>query len=316
MTVKKRKLDQAQRILADLGMPAAQVNERSALCLLALLDLTPKKDWPEAQAPLMGITPIMDWAKAHYAAAYAPNTRETFRRQSMHQFVQAGACLYNPDQPDRAVNSPRAVYQIAPPLLAVLKTFGTVGYKSNLAAYLKKQQPLAQHYAKVRRMVMVPVQVPAGLRLELSPGDHSALIKSIVEQFAPRYAPHGELAYVGDTGDKGGLFDKALLASLGLHLDGHGKLPDVIIYMRDKNWLLLIEAVTSHGPVDAKRQVELARLFASCTAGLIYVSVFPNRKTFLKHLGVIAWESEVWIADAPTHMIHFNGIRFLGPYPP
>ena len=94
----------------------------------------------------------------------------------------------------------------------------------------------------------------------------------------------------------------------------HGKLPDVVIYMRDKNWLLLIESVTSHGPVESKRQIELARLFKGCKAGLVYVSAFPDRKTFLRYLDVIAWESEVWIADAATHMIHFNGSRFLGPY--
>lgn len=314
MTARQRKLKQAQIILADLGMPTAQQNERSALCLLALLDMTPKKAWFEATSPTMGVTPIMDWAKAHYAASYAPNTRETFRRRSLHQFVQAGVCLYNPDQADRPVNSPKAAYQMAPPLLAVLQTFGTAAYQGQLAAYVKTRTPLAHQYAKARQMAMVPVQSPAGHQLALSPGKHSALIKSVIEQFAPRYAPNGELAYVGDTGNKGGLFDKLLLAELGLRLDGHGKLPDVVIYMRDKNWLLLIEAVTSHGPVDAKRQVELAQLLAGCKAGLIYVSAFPDRKTFLKHLGAIAWESEVWIADAPTHMVHFNGTRFLGPY--
>ena len=123
-----------------------------------------------------------------------------------------------------------------------------------------------------------------------------------------------ETWYIGDTGDKHGFFDKDLLASLEIVLDNHGKLPDVVIYMRDKNWLLLIESVTSHGPVDSKRQLELARLFKGCQAGLVYFSAFPDRKTFLRYLNVIAWESEVWIADAPTHMIHFNGSRFLGPY--
>ena len=116
------------------------------------------------------------------------------------------------------------------------------------------------------------------------------------------------------TGDKHGFLDEELLASLKVALDSHGKMPDVVIHFEEKNWLLLIESVTSHGPVDAKRQGELAKLFESCTAGLVYVSAFPSRKTFLKHLNAIAWESEVWIADAPSHLIHFNGARFLGPY--
>lgn len=97
-------------ILSLLGLPRAQLNERSALTLLALLDLKPGDQWRHASAPLMGITPIMDWVRVHYAKDYKPNTRETVRRQTMHQFVQAGLARYNPDDPSRAVNSPRAVY--------------------------------------------------------------------------------------------------------------------------------------------------------------------------------------------------------------
>ena len=311
---KERKLKDALRVLSDLGMPRAQCNERTALCLLALVNITPTKRWSEAEAPLIGITPIMEWARENYDTDYAPNTRETFRRQSMHQFIEAGVCLYNPDKPERPVNSPKAVYQVEPHLFSVLKLVGTSGYKAALAEFQSKRQTLVEQYAMVRDMQLVPVKVKAGYLIALSPGNHSELIRDVVENFAPRYAPGGDLVYVGDTGDKHGLFDKELLSELGVVLDNHGKLPDVVIYMRDKNWLLLIESVTSHGPVESKRQIELARLFKGCAAGLVYVSAFPDRKTFLRYLDAIAWESEVWIADAPTHMIHFNGSRFLGPY--
>jgi type II restriction enzyme len=124
----------------------------------------------------------------------------------------------------------------------------------------------------------------------------------------------GRLLYVGDTGDKYGYFDTEVLRQLNVVLDNHGKLPDVVIYSEQRNWLFLVESVTNHGPVDSKRHTELEQLFASCSAGLVYVSAFPNRKVFLKYIEAIAWETEVWIADAPTHMIHFNGAKFLGPY--
>jgi hypothetical protein len=314
MTKKEKRLKEAHSVLLDLGLPRQQLNERTALCLLALLDLTPRKKWEDAAAPLIGITPIMDWAKEHFDTEYAPNTRETFRRQSMHQFIEARICTYNPDKPERPVNSPKAVYQIEPNLLAVLKTFGTDTYKTWLKHYLSKRQTLIERYAKAREMNMIPVKIKDGRQIVLSPGEHSELIKSIVEDFGSRYAPGGELIYVGDTGDKYGFFDEELLSGLGVRLDNHGKMPDVVIYLRDKNWLLLIESVTSHGPVDSKRHGELATLFKNCTAGLVYVSAFPNRKVFLKYLEMIAWESEVWVADAPSHLIHFNGVRFLGPY--
>lgn len=314
MSKQQRKIKEALRILADLDMPKAQINERTALCLLALVDMTPARRWSDAQEQLIGISPIMNWANANYGSHYAPNSREGFRRQSMHQFIEAGICLYNPDEPQRAVNSPKAVYQIEPNLLALLRLFGNADYKPALAHFKSTRQSLVEKYAQARAMQMVSVKVKEGREIILSPGIHSELIRDIVLSFGPRFAPGGELVYVGDTGNKHGLFDKDLLMSLCVRLDNHGKLPDVVIYMRDKNWLLLIESVTSHGPVESKRQIELARLFKGCTAGLVYVSAFPDRKTFLRYLAVIAWESEVWIANAPTHMIHFNGTRFLGPY--
>lgn len=311
---KKKRLQEALQILEDLGMPRAQLNERSALCLLALVDVRPSTSWAASKEPLIGITPIMDWAKAHYGVDYAPNTRETFRRQSMHQFVEAAICRYNPDKPDRPVNSPKAVYQIEPTLLDIIRTFGTNSYEDKLALFLSGQQSLTARYAKAREMVSIPLTIKDGAEIFLSPGEHSKLITDIVSEFGARYAPDGELAYVGDTGDKYGFLDAELFRELGIGLDAHGKMPDVVIYMRSKNWLILIESVNSHGPVDSKRQIELTRLFKGGSAGLIFVSAFPNRRTFLKHLDVIAWESEVWIADAPTHLIHFNGTRFLGPY--
>lgn len=311
---KNKRIGEALAILVDLGMPRAQQNERSALALLALLDLAPDKAWSEAQDPLMGITPIMDWARKHYNKRYAPNTRETVRRQTMHQFVQAGVALYNPDQPGRPVNSPHAVYRIEPDCLKVLMSFGSKSYTKHLAAYLANRETLADQYAKHRKMKMVPIRIPHGEKIQLSPGEHSELIRAIWEEFGPRYVPGGQLVYAGDTGDKWGYFDKDLLALLGIVVDNHGKMPDVVIYYPERNWLILAEAVTSHGPVDAKRHQELQAMFRDCKAGLVFVSAFPNRKTFTKYLEAISWETEVWVADNPTHLIHFNGSRFLGPY--
>ena len=309
-------IDAARRALADLGLPTVQQNERSALCLLALLNLTPGTPWKNAGNPLMGITPIMDWARLHYRKDYAPNTRETVRRQTMHQFVDAGIALYNPDQPGRAVNSPKAVYQIEPAALTLLRGFGSARWKKTLSAYLAQRQTLAEKYARERAQALVPVRLASGKKIKLSPGEHSKLIRAVIEEFAPRFAPGSALIYAGDTGEKWGYFDRDALAALGVHVDAHGKMPDVALHFAAKNWLLLVEAVTSHGPVDGKRHAELARLFAGSQAGLVYVTAFPDRATMSRYLADIAWETEVWVADAPSHLIHFNGTRFLGPYTP
>jgi hypothetical protein len=232
----------------------------------------------------------------------------------MHQFVDAGIALYNPDKPDRPVNSPKAVYQVAPAVLTLLRSFGTAQWHDNLMTYLSLNQTLAAKYAMEREQNRIPMQIAPGKEITLSPGVHSELIRAIVEDFAPRFAPGSVLVYAGDTGDKWGYFDAVLLAELGVDVDSHGKMPDVVLYFVEKNWLLLIESVTSHGPVDGKRHAELANLFAGSTAGLVYVTAFPNRSIMSRYLGEIAWETEVWVADAPSHLIHFNGVRFLGPY--
>jgi hypothetical protein len=161
---------------------------------------------------------------------------------------------------------------------------------------------------------VIPVVIAPGKTISLSPGDHSELIRAIIEDFAPRFAPGSVLVYAGDTGEKWGYFDKELLSGLGVEVDAHGKMPDVVLYFKEKNWLLLVESVTSHGPVDGKRHVELSALFAEAEAGLVYVTAFPNRAIMGRYLSDIAWETEVWVADSPSHLIHFNGERFLGPY--
>ncbi len=310
----ENKIADALQVLENIGMPGAQQNDRSALCLLALLDLKKGKSWADAKNPFVGITPMMEFARDHYGKQYAPNSRETFRRQTIHQLVAAGIALYNPDDPARPVNSPKAVYQIEGDTLTLMRSFGTAAWNKNLAEYLKTRQTLTARYAKERDMKKLPVKLATGETIRLSPGAHSELIKAIIEEFAARFVPGGVLIYAGDTGEKWGYFDKELLAKLGVTVDGHGKMPDVVLYYPKREWLLLVESVTSHGPVDGKRHKELARLFAKSKAGLVYATAFPSRAIMARYLGEIAWETEVWCADAPSHLIHFNGERFLGPY--
>ena len=309
------RIAEALAILKELGLPRGQLNDRSALALLALLDLRPEQEWPAASAPLIGVTPIMNFCRTHYGRDYAPNTRETFRRQSLHQFVQAGLVVMNPDQPDRATNSPDWCYQIEPQALALCQIWDTPAWDQRLVEYLRLRPSLQAQYAKQRTLTQVPVTLPGGQELALSTGAHSELMRDIVTRFAPRFVPGGKVLYLGDTQAKADLWDTDAFAALNLHFDTHGKMPDVVLHYPAQNWLLLVEAVTSHGPMDAKRRVELAQLCQASTAGLLYVTAFPSRKELGQYLAAISWETEVWVAADPDHLIHFDGTRFLGPYP-
>lgn len=310
----KTRIREAIQVLRDLGMPREQQNDRTALCLLALLDLEPRQKWGDAADPRVGITPMMEFARDHYGVEYAPNTRETFRRFSVHQLVQAGIVLSNPDNPSRPVNSPKTVYQIAPDAFRLLKRLKSKNWKSKLVAYRARQGALATRYARIRDLKRVPVRMDGSQALHLTPGAHSQLIRAVVEQFADRFVPGSQLLYVGDTGKKWAYRDDKGFLALGIQLDEHGKMPDVALHDQKRNWLVLVEVVTNHGPVNPKRHEELKALFAKSKAGLVFVTAFPSRAVMSKYWNELAWETEVWVADHPDHMIHLNGSRFLGPY--
>jgi adenine-specific DNA-methyltransferase len=308
------KVSEAQDVLRQLGLPKSQTNERSGLTLLALVNLTPDKQWSDIQRPLLGITPMMDFMAAYYGKQYAPNSRETVRRQTVHQFVAAGIALINPDNPGRPTNSGQTVYQVPAELEACLRSFGTVEWADRLKQWRQVVPALIERWAMDRKMKMVPVTLPGGAHIELSAGGQNPLIKAVIEEFCPRFAPGGHVLYVGDAGDKFVVWERDALKALGVRVNERGKMPDVVVHDHRRGWLLLIEAVTSHGPVDPKRQEELASLFGDCVAGLVYVTSFADRRTLAERLPQISWETEVWIAEHPTHMIHFDGERFLGPY--
>jgi len=312
---RERRIAEAQEILTALGLPREQKNERAAITLLALVDLTPTKAWSAAANPLMGVTPIMEFAAKHYRKKWAPNTRETVRRFTLHQFEQAGLVVANPDEPGRPTNSPNYCYQIEPRALAIIRTFGTTKWVDALRRYLVDVRTLAQRYAQARSMRRIPLVLAAGVTIELSPGGQNALIRKVIDEFCPHYTPGARPLYVGDTKQKWAYFDEDGLGALGVVVEEHGKMPDVVVHYTDKNWLVVIEAVTSHGPVNPKRLAELKSLFSGSSTGLVFVTAFLNRRGLLKYLSEIAWETEVWVADSPDHMIHFNGERFLGPYP-
>jgi type II restriction enzyme len=313
-SARERRVAEAQRALALLNFDRERTNERSALVLLALLELRPSTPWAKAGNPRLRTVELMAWLRDRYGRDYKPNTRETIRRQTLHQFIEAGLVLLNPDAPDRPVNSPNSCYQVAPRALELLSAFGTKSFDRELVAYLSEAPGLRAQFERARLQRQIPVTLPGGGAIALTPGGQNQLLKEAIQEFCPRFTPGAQVLYVGDAGRQDAIFEEKILGSLGVTLDKHGKLPDLIVYLTDREWLVLIEAAASHGPVDGKRRNELERLFEGTSAGLVYVSCFPSRDEMRKYLGEIAWETEVWCADNPSHLIHFNGERFLGPY--
>lgn len=319
-----RKLAQARRILVAFGFDTPRTNERSGLTLLALTGVRESDRWSDATNAMSTVDGLMKWVNESYldevskltrdGRGYSTGNRESFRRQTLHQFRDAGLVIYNDDDPGRLTNSAANNYRLNPLALEVVRQYGTSGFDSALANYLIEAPGLLSLYKARRDLTRIPVTLPGGKSLTLSGGGQNVLIKQMVDDFCGFFVPGGEVLYIGDADEKLMHFEGQRLSQLGVSIDTHGKLPDLVVFQPEKNWLFLMEAASSHGPVDAKRHGELQTLFAGSTAGLVYVSCFPDRATMRRFLADLAWETEAWCASDPTHMIHLNGDRFLGPY--
>ena len=309
------KIDEAEEILTALGLPRAQLNERSGYTLLALAHVGPSDSWQASQQPLLRIWDIMSYMRDKYDKDYAANSRETIRRQTIHQFEQARLIDRNPDDPHRPTNSGKTNYRLTDTAVTILRAYGTPNFDRRVTAFIKNVGSLQEAYRSSRAKHRVTLEVPEGETVYLSPGIHNELQVKIIKDFRPRFASGATVLYVGDTALKHVVFKAEELAALNFPITQHDKLPDVVLYQEAKKWLFLIEAVTSHGPVSPKRYREIEGVLKECTADRVYVSAFLEVDAFRKYAADIAWETEVWIASDPDHMIHFNGPKFLGPYP-
>ncbi len=308
------KIDEALSILKALGLPKAQQNERSALTLLALVDLKKNSPWPKAKSRLIRIHDILASIQKNYGKHYAENTRETIRRQTLHQFEQAALVVRNPDDPSRPTNSPNNVYTVADEALEVIRKYKTKEWNKGLEEFLKLKGRLVDLYDKRKKALNSSVELPNGTSIDFTPGKHNKLQITILKLFRAQLCPNSKIVYVGDAARKLLHKDEAVLKKLNIPITEHDKLPDVVLYDGSKSLLFLIEAVTSHGPLSPKRQIELEKVLAGCRARKAYISVFPDFREFKRHIDNIAWETEVWIEANPAHMIHFNGPKFFTVY--
>lgn len=312
--------EEARRLLKLFEFDEKRTNDMAARTLLSLLNLREGDTWDQATNNRIGVRGLMDWMRNNLDFPIAENSRETIRREVLHQFVAAAFCEHNDDDPDRPTNSSKNVYRVSPNALSVIRMYSgsnddtSSEFRIALEEYLAYAPSLVELQREERKIHKIPVRMPSNEIAYINPGGQNKLIKSMVEEFCPRFAPGGQVLYIGDADSKTSNYNKELLSSLGINLDMHGKMPDLVVYQKDKNWLFLMEAVTTHGPVNPLRKKDLESLFGGSQAGIVYVSCFPNRQVLRSHLVDIAWETEVWLESDPTHMIHFNGSRFMGPY--
>lgn len=308
------KINQGLDILIKMGIPRAQQNERSSLTLLAVLDIKERSPWSSAKKRLIRIHDILKFIEDNYKKKYAENTRETIRRQTLHQLEQAGIVERNSDNPTRSTNSPNTVYNITDEALEAIRKYKSSVFEKALHEFISKKGRLIDKYDRRKAKNQIQLVIPDGKTISFSPGEHNKLQVKIIKQLLPRFCANAKLVYVGDTARKLLFIEEEMLEDLNIPMTKHDKLPDVVLYDSGKKRLFLIEAVTSHGPISPKRQMELEEILKNYKAVKIYISAFLNFREFKRHVDNIAWETEVWIAENPDHMIHFNGPKFFTAY--
>ena len=302
------KIDEAKSILKDLEVPDSQQSDICVYTFLSLLSVSEDTEWEDSTNEWIRIHDVIQFINNNYGVEYAENSRETIRKRAMHPFRDAAFIEDN----GKPTNSPNYRYRITDELLEVVVSYNTTNWDSALSSFKSNHETLIDIYSSKKRMRKMPVKIN-GQDLTFSPGAHNLLQKLIIEEFAPRFAPHSECLYVGDTTKKDLIKNTEKLQELGFEISLHDKMPDVVLYSEENDWIYFVEAVTSVGPMNQKRVNEINNMTEEVDSGKIFVTAFLDMKDFKKFSEEIAWETEIWVASFPDHMIHMNGDKFLGP---
>ncbi len=303
------KKQDAKKVLKLLGLPTGQQSGVCCYSLLALLKLSSSCPWTSASNEWMRIHDILLFLRTNYRVRYAENSRETIRKQALHHFRTAAIIEDNGE----ATNSPNYCYRVTSEALDLFQSFGTESWDSKLKSFLTAHTTLKEVYASKKRVAKVAVTVD-GTQYALSAGAHNRLQKAVVEEFAPRFLQQSLCLYLGDAEKRDLIKNCEGLQKIGFAITLHDKMPDVVFHVPTRNWVVFIECVTSVGPMSPARVLEINQMTANVSEGKVFITAFPDRRTYKKFSDQIAWETDVWIAEEPDHMIHLNGDKFMGPH--
>jgi BsuBI/PstI restriction endonuclease domain/BsuBI/PstI restriction endonuclease HTH domain len=321
----KRKILEAVEILSRLGIPLEELFtskqwrrvERLALVLLSLGDIQPNTPWLSIKSRDDGVSittrKIIDFINEYYSESMSQGSYDDFKRKEIDLLLADSIVI--PGSVERsAVNDSRSGYAICPTHVEAIRAFVTSGWDDAVENLLAGKVSLRQRLNTTRDLSMISIVLLGGLDLSFTPGIHNDLQKAIIEQFLPRYGYGCEVLYIGDSSDKYLHLNLEKLLELNFPEPSHEELPDIIAFSEQKDWIYLIESVTSCGEISQIRKLELERITKDCIKPVVFVTAFPDRATYRKFCANLAWETEVWIASDPDHLIHLNGSKFLGPY--
>lgn len=306
-------LDILFQIGIDLSNKTDRRLERMAEACLAVGNI--RNTLSEAQSSDNGCflktREIIHYMNEFYGEQISSGSYDDIRRKDLIQLIEAGIIINSSTINDQATNNPTRGYALSPQFSALLKAYGTPEWSDELKNFKLNNKRSLNAIKYTEKNNFVPVKLPTGETLQLSFGEHNDLQKQVVETFLPHFGFGAKILYIGDTKNKFLYKADNELSELGVFKLEHNELPDIIAYSQEKNLLYMIEAVYSSGPMNELRVSKLKRQLTNCKADIIFVTAFLSKKDFRRWSMDIAWETEVWIAENPEHLIHFNGSKFL-----
>lgn len=322
----KRLYNEAFDILKACGIPIQPTNNKgitkshecAAAAFLAVANVRPGRTWAEAgtsgeRLPLRN-RDIIRYSNQHLGLNRSESSYDNvYRRDLLHPLL-AGLVIPSAGKPDADTNDGTRGYALMPEFADLLRKYGSAGWTGALASFRLHLPSLADRLARTRQMKRQNVTLPGGKVLEFGSGPHNDLQRAIIAEFLSRYGYDAEVLYVGDATHRLLHVERERLEELSLPEPERSHLPDIIAYSREKKWVYLIEAVHADGAITEERLLELQNHTKNCTVPIVFVTAFLDRAAYRAFAAKIAWETEVWIASHPDHLIHFNGHRFMGPY--
>lgn len=304
-------VDNINDILERLNFPKRHISEQTAICIMALADKTERTGLLSGHRSLSDgarIHDILNFARDVIKKRVAENTRESYRKTSLAPMMSFGVIVRHQLSP----RDPNTYYRLHPDFARILSESDNKERDKLISGFQ------AQHKIKERAVKSellkgnVLIEIGDKKTFSLSPGAHSLLEKSIVEIFGHAFLRDPQVVYLGDANPKRSYQNRIVMRRLNFPINIALPLPDVILFSAEESRLVIVEAVSTSGPVNSIRLEQLQKF----TKGprklgyrISYISAFPSRSIFRKFVEEIAWGSSVWIENEPHNIVHFEEIE-------
>lgn len=312
---------QSLQIIECLGVPIDDLTnrqkEKMAMAFLAVGGVKTSSGWKRIKDSNNDYAPttreIIDFYNANLGDHISRGSYDDVRRSDLSRLLKATIVINS--KPASNNSNPTRGYKINSEYSRIIRNYGQSDWFTQVVTFNKSHPTYEERISQKRNIAKLKVSTPDGREIELKDGEHNAIQKQIIEEFLPRYGHGATILYCGDSDNKYGIiFEKDKLTVLGFGDLKQGKLPDVVAYSPSKDWIYMIEAYHTSNPITPERKYELEQLMGAGVSKAVFVTAFENSSAYRSCPEDLAWETEVWIATDPDHMIHRNGTRFLGPY--